>query len=257
MKKFLSFIVIFLCTVLYSYSADMRFIQVDGLLFNSDKIDEFQDLISKINAEKNVEFVVFTGNNISKPNKKYLNEFLKQAKDLKKPYYIVLGQKDVNKPKGLGKDIYTEILKKEVKTHKKITSSNYVFKKKDLIFIVVDGSKEVIPSSMGYYKDDVILWLDEQLDLYYDKKVIILQHYPIIPPANKVTHYTYKAENYLKLLSEHKNVKAIVAGHFGINNELEHNKILHISTGNAPQYRIIDILDYETENPIFWSTIKE
>ena len=54
-----------------------------------------------------------------------------------------------------------------------------------------------------------------------------------------------------------KNVKAIVAGHFGVNHEQKINGIMHIATKEAPCYRIIDIIDYETENPTFWSTIKE
>ena len=107
------------------------------------------------------------------------------------------------------------------------------------------------------YKENVILWLDEQLDDYVNKNVIILQHYPIVPPAQKETHYTYKADEYLRLLSEHKNVKAVIAGHFGVNKEEIVDGILHVSTKNAPNYRVIDILDYETETPTFWSTIKE
>ena len=110
---------------------------------------------------------------------------------------------------------------------------------------------------IGYYKEDVILWLDDKLDDYADKKVVILQHYPIVAPIKKETHYTYKADEYLKLLTEHKNVKALIAGHFGVNKEEFVDGILHISTKNAPVYRVIDILDYETENPTFWSTIKE
>ena len=61
----------------------------------------------------------------------------------------------------------------------------------------------------------------------------------------------------MKLLSEHSNVKAVIAGHFNTNKEDIVEGILHISTKNAPNYRVIDILDYETENPTFWSTIKE
>ena len=173
------------------------------------------------------------------------------------PYYIVLGQKDVNLKKDLGKKEYIKTVRRKNFAHRKIFSPNYVFNKKGMIFIIADGSKEVIPTSIGYYKEDVILWLDEKLDDYKDKNVVILQHYPIVPPALKETHYTYKADEYLRLLSEHKNVKAVVAGHFGVNKEQEVNGILHISTKNAPTYRIIDILDYETKNPTFWSTIKE
>ena len=70
-----------------------------------------------------------------------------------------------------------------------------------------------------------------------DKKVVILQHYPIVPPSKKETHYTYKADEYLRLLSEYNNVKAVVAGHFNENNEQVVNGVLHISTKEAPKYR--------------------
>ncbi len=257
MKKFLGLLIFFLLTTSSAFSADMRFIQVDGVLLNSNNTKPLEMLIEKINNEKDVEFVVFTGNNIASPKKENLEAFIMAAKKLNRPYYMVLGQKDVNLQKEFGKKEYVKILKKKIRTHKKIESPNYVFKKKNMVFIVADGSKEVIPTAMGYYRDDVILWLDEQLDEFADKNVVILQHYPIVPPSKRETHYTYRAEDYLKLLSEHKNVKAVVAGHFGVNNEQTYEGILHISTKNAPVYRVIDILDYETPNPTFWSTIKE
>ena len=152
---------------------------------------------------------------------------------------------------------YTNILSKNVRTHKKIDSPNYVFTQKNIVFIVADGSKEFIPTPIGYYREDTLLWLDEQLSKYKDKTVIILQHYPIVPPAKKETYYTHKADEYLQLLTEHKNVKAIVSGHFNVNNEQTVNNVLHISTKNAPTYRIIDILDYDTDTITIWSTIKE
>lgn len=257
MRKFLLLITILLLSINSSIAKDMRFIQVDGALYDKKNSPKFNNLIDKINKEKDVKFVIFTGNNISKPNPQLLESFLVEAKELKYPYYIVLGQKDVNKQKGLSKDEYVEIVKKNVKTHKKITSSNYVFEKNKTIFIVLDGSKDVIPLPSGYYRPETLNWLDEQLSLHANKNVIILQHYPIIPPAKKETHYTFKAEEYIKTIAKHKNIKAIISGHFDTNNEICINDILHISTKNAPTYRVIDILDYETANPVFWSTIKE
>ena len=257
MKKILFTLLLLSNTILATYSKDMRFIQVDSTLYNSKCTDKFEALVEKINSEKNVEFVVFTGNNIHKPSAIELKDFLKKVKKIKSPVYIVLGQKDVNKQKDLGKKDYMKLVKKYNRTHRTITSPNYVFSKKGLTFIVADGSKEVIPTPIGYYKEDVILWLDEKLDDNKDKNVIILQHYPIVPPIKKETHYTYKADEYLRLLSEHKNVKAVVAGHFDANSEQLIDGILHISTKEAPKYRVIDILDYETESPTFWSTIKE
>lgn len=257
MKNIIGLLIILLLSVQTVFSADMRFVQVDGLLHSKNSPEKFDTLIKKLNKEKDIEFIIFTGNNIAKPNKEDLIDFTLRAKQLKRPYYIVLGQKDVNKQKDLSKKEYLKILQKKVKTHKKITSPNYFFIKKGILFVVADGSKEVIPTPNGYYRENVILWLDELLDEYNTKKVIILQHYPLVPPAKRETYYTHKASDYLDLLSEHKNVKAIFAGHFDVNNEQTVDGILHVSTKNAPTYRVVDIIDYDTENPTFWSTIKE
>lgn len=257
MKKIFSLLIIFFISAISAHSKDFRFVQVDSAEFNSKAPAKFETLVNKINSEKDVEFVVFTGNNIYKPSSIELKGFLKKAKKLKCPFYVVLGQKDVNQQKGLSKKNYIKTVRKYNLAHSLIFSPNYSFQKKGLVFIVADGSKEFIASSIGYYKEDVILWLDEKLDDYKDKHVIILQHYPIVPPSKKETHYTYKADEYLRLLSEHNNVKAVIAGHFNVNNEQKVNGIIHISTKEAPRYRIIDIIDYETESPTFWSTIKE
>ena len=203
MKKFLGAILLFLITNLSVLSADMRFVQIESLLYNDSKSEMFKKMVSDINKLKNVNFVIFSGNNISKPNQKDLENFLNQAKSLKTPYYIVLGNKDVNKQKDLSKAAYTKILSKKVKTHRKIDSPNYTFEKKGILFIVVDGSKDVIPSSMGYYKSEVLLWLEEQLETNTNKKVVILQHFPLIPPSNKESHYTYKSDEYLDILSKY------------------------------------------------------
>lgn len=261
MKKSLILAAIFILGSLSSvWAKDMRFIQVTDTMYNSldeSSVEKLQTLVSEINKEPSAEFVIFTGNNITKPTIDNLEGFIKETNNLKIPYYVVLGNKDVNKQRGVGKKEYVSFLKKNVKSHKKIESPNFVFEKNGIVFIVADGSKEVIPSSMGYYKADVLKWLDEQLTFYKDKNIVIFQHFPLIPPAERESHYTFKADEYLKLLTKHPNVKAIFAGHFGVNNEQVVNGILHVATRNAPYYRVIDMTDYETQNPTFWSVIKE
>ena len=136
-------------------------------------------------------------------------------------------------------------------------SPNYIFEYNDFVFITVDGSKDVIPGTNGFYKESVLSWLEEQLNIYSDKNVIIFQHFPLIPPSNREAYYTFKPEKYLELLSRHKNVKAVISGHFGANSEKTVNGIVHISTAGLPYYRIIDIMDYETQNPVIWAELKE
>ena len=260
MKNFLTLIFTLLISSTVVFAEDIKFAQVDGVYLNAyeeTSIKNLQAIVQDINKQKDINFVVFSGNNILKPEKANLIAFLKQANKLNCPYYVVLGQKDVNKRKHFGKKEYTKLVSKKNSAQRKLKEPNYVFEKKGVVFVVADGSKEVIPISNGYYRPEVLDWIDETLDKYSRKNVVILQHYPIVPPAEKENYYTFKAEDYIKMLDSHKNVKAVVAGHFNVNKEQEVNGIMHISTANAPQYRIIEILDCNSQNPTFWSTIKE
>jgi predicted phosphodiesterase len=255
MKKFFGIVMVMILTSLMAMAEDLRFIQVDNLLYNPD-LDNLAPLVKEINAQRGIKFVVFSGNNISKPDKEYLERFCKEANKLNVPYYVIVGNKDVNKHKGLGKSEYVEVLNKHVRAHKKIDSTNYVFEKGKLIFIVLDGAKDVIPSSAGYYRQETLNWLDEQLSVHTSKNVVILQHFPVIPPAQKEVYYTFKADEYLKTIKPYTNIKAVISGHFGCDKEQDVNGVLHISTSSAPKYKIIDVTDVETKNPTFWTIVK-
>jgi len=260
MKNFSVLIFTLLISITAAFADDLKFAQVDGTFLNAydeSSVKTLQMIVQDINKQKDISFVVFSGNNIFKPEKANLTAFLKQAGKLHCPYYVVLGQKDVNKRKHFGKKEYTKLLSKKNPAQRKIKAPNYVFEKKGVVFIAADGSKEVIPMPNGYYRPEVLEWIDETLDKYSKKNVVILQHYPIVPPADKEDYYTFKAEDYIKLLDSHKNVKAVISGHFNVNKEQEVNGVMHISTANAPKYRIIEMLDCNSQNPTFWSTIKE
>lgn len=256
MKKILGLFFTFLTLVLTANAKDMRFVQISDVRFNSaDDNGQLEKIIKEINKLKDTEFVVFTGDNINRPDTKDLEGFLKEVKKLNVPFYIVIGDKDVSKHKGMSKKDYINIVKKQVRKYKPETP-NYVFEYNDFVFMVVDGSKDVIPGTNGFYKEDVLVRLEEQLNLYADKNVIIFQHFPLIPPSNREAYYTFKPEKYLELLSRHNNVKAVISGHFGVNSEQKVNGIVHISTAPLPNYRVIDIMDYETQNPTIWAELK-
>lgn len=235
---------------------DLRFAQISDIRYSEENSAPLKAVINDINKQKNVEFTVFTGDNISKPSITELESFLKEAKKLNTPFYIILGDKDVNKLKHLSKAEYIEIIKKNVRKYKP-EKPNYTFEKKGVIFVVADGSKDVIPSTNGYYKDDALSILDEELGKYPENNVIILQHFPVIPPSNKESYYTFKPENYMAVIARHKNVKAIISGHFGVNSETTHNGIVHITTAGAPYYRIIDIIDCDSTNPTIWAQLNQ
>lgn len=255
MRKLLGLLFCFLMINSAVLAKDMRFAQVTDVRYSKANADTLEKVINEINKQKEIEFVVFTGDNINHPDSEDLEAFLAEAKKLHCPFYVVIGDRDVNKRKELSKKQYAKFVKEHVKKHK-YSTPNYVFEKKGLVFIVPDGAKDVIPSTTGYYRDEVVDWIDANLDLHKKKKVVILQHFPIVPPAQKETYYTFKAENYLNMLKNHKNVMAVIAGHFGVNKEEIKDGITHISTAPAPTYRVIDIMNYETDAPSVWAQVK-
>lgn len=260
MKKFLS--LFFTSIILFGIygtceAKDLRFVQISDVRYSAGNDNQtFANVIQDVNKQKNVEFVVFTGDNLNKPSVDDLDGFIKEAKKLNCPYYVVIGDKDVNKLKHLSKIEYAKYLKKHIRKYKPETPS-YTFIKNDIVFIVVDGAKDVIPGTNGYFKEDVLTWLDSELTKNKDKNVIILQHFPIIPPAEKESYYTFKPEEYMKVLIKHNNVKAVISGHFGVNNEQSVRGVSHISTSGIPDYRIIDIMDADTSNPTIWAQLKQ
>ena len=49
----------------------------------------------------------------------------------------------------------------------------------------MNGVKEVIPGPNGYYKESEIIWLDRRLTKFKNKKVVILQHFPLLDTNSK------------------------------------------------------------------------
>ena len=257
MKKLLGLFITFFVLTLSVKAKDMRFVQVSDVRFSPDDANSLlEKVIDDINNLQDVKFVIFTGDSISRTDKRELEEFLVRVKKLNSPFYLVIGDKDVNKHKAMAKTDYIKTVKKHVRKYKP-EKPNYVFSYNDFVFIVVDGAKDVIPGSNGFFKEGVLSWLDEQLTHYSKNNVIIFQHFPLIPPSEREAYYTLKPEKYLDLLSKHNNVKAIISGHFGVNREQNVKGIVHISTAGLPYYRVIDVMDYESSNPTIWAELRE
>ena len=255
MKKLLCLLTVLIFSFVPCCAKDLRFVQISDVRFSAGSNNALSSVIRDVNKLKDVDFVVFTGDNIENPSTENLLAFLNSAKKLKYPYYIVLGDKDVNKHKNLSKKQYAKLLKKHIRCYKPETT-NYVFAKKGVVFFVLDGTKDVIPSTNGYYKDDVLEWFDANLDLYPNKNIFIFQHFPVVQPTNNENYMTFKPEGYLAILEKHKNIKAIFSGHYGVNDEKNVDGVVHITTAPIPQYRIIDIIDVDTKNPTVWAEVK-
>lgn len=239
----------------FVYAKELKIIQVTDSHFSSTGIESSQrdvensksvleKTINDINSVSKVDFVVFTGDNIDQANIIELKRFLMIANKLKYPYYVVIGNHEVFKSQDLTKKEYMKIVRKYSKNCRP-EGANYVFEKQGIVFLVVDGAKEVIPGPAGYYRQDTLRWLDKKLIKYKNSKVIIFQHFPIEEPYYNRTHATYNKEDYKNILKKHKNVIAIISGHYHANGEKMVDGIYHISTPSlleAPHnYKIIEV----------------
>ncbi len=238
-----------------SFARDVKFVQVsdshimmNANVYSSRNVigaeDYLEATIADINTIKDLDFVIFSGDNIDRSNPDDLIYFLKVVNKLKVPYYVVIGNHEVFKSQHFTKKDYMKLVSKYSRSckHRK---PNYVFKKNGTVFIVVDGAKEFIPGPAGYFRKATLAWLDKKLKHYKHSHVVICQHFPLEPPYFNRTHATYDVDTYKNLLAKHKNVVAVISGHYHENGEKEVNGVYHSSCPallNPPHnYKIIEI----------------
>ncbi len=241
----------------------IKFVQVtDSHFIAKDKYrtEVLKETVKSINKEKDISFVVFTGDNIDSPKEAYLPDFVKIINKLDVPYYLVIGNHDVFKNNGLSKAHYLEIVR-DNNCFYKYRKTNYVFKQDGFVFIVLDGAKEVIPGSIGYYKEDTLNWLEKQLKKHKNEPVIILQHFPIVAAKERPTHTVYQKEKYLDIIDKYDNVVSIVAGHLHVNSEVMRNGVYHITSptllSTPPVYKIITVTTTKGFSPMIYTELKE
>ena len=241
-KLLLTVFIFFIST---ANAKEVKFIHITDVNLNANNAPYLKKTIKEINQYKDVDFVVFGGNNISKSNIDNLNTFLYLIKGVRKKTIVLLGSTDLYEPSGIDKDYYLKRVRKARMTRLSYHSKkpNYTFSKNGYRFIVMDGSKQYFQSLNGYYSKKELLWLDKQLNKYKNKNVIILQHFPLVG-GNSGWQDTPKTEDYFEILNKHQNVKVIISGHYGSDSEIEKDGICHIITESYNKnhaYKVIQL----------------
>lgn len=258
MKRVILFLTIFLSLFMLQQNVSaetIKFVQVTDVHLNQYNIEYLNNFVKEINKEKDLDFVVFTGDNIDNPDFNDLESFLIQAKKIKVKTYILLGNHDVFRYKNLDKKLYMHTVKKYMGAYHS-NKPNYYFIKKGVVFVVMDGVKEVIPAPNGYYRNYELEWLESILNKFADKKVVILQHFPLIE-TNIDGHNTYNKDSYLELLKRHNNVLAVISGHYHKNKEVKMDNIYHIVTKNFSNNKYYKIIEIDTDTNMIYTLLKE
>ncbi|MEI7473582.1 MAG: metallophosphoesterase [bacterium] len=256
MRKLLVFIFMLMLFSNTASAKSLKFVQVtdNHLSINSSdyggreilkSTQILENTVNSINQLKDIDFVIFSGDNIDVANEENLRKFCEITQNLNKPYYIGIGNHDVFKTNGLSKEKYFNIVKEYNKNQNNKKPYYYFCPDNNFIVIVMDGVHEIIPSKHGTYTEENLDWLDKVLKKYKNKTAVIVQHFPIVEPSENKSHRTLDPEGYFNLLDHHNNVATIVSGHYHTANVIQKNGIYHISSpalAEKPhQYRIIEI----------------
>lgn len=270
MRKIILYILILISFSATAYAKPLKFIQLTDIHLSPDgsgaraginiekSVEILQNGITAINKIPDIDFVVFSGDNINKANEDDLRTFCEIVGKLNKPYYITIGNHDVFKSNGLGKSKFFEIVRTYNKNQKNKKTCFYFQPDNKFAVVLMEGSHEYIPSKRGSYTEENLAWLNNVLNKFKNKKVIIVQHFPLIEPSDNRSHRILSTVSYFNLLSHHSNVAAILSGHYHSEKITYKDGIAHISTpafGESPYfYRLIEMdvdknlkLDIKTE----------
>ena len=228
-----------------TFAKEVKFVFLTDISLNNSNSNYLKETIKELNEMKDVDFVVFGGNNLDSAKFQYLKTFLGIVKNLNKKTYVLMGSNDLYANDGMDKELYLLKTSKALKNHSK--KPNYVFKKKDYVFVVMDGTKQYFKSTNGYYSPSELRWLDRTLEKYKKDDVIILQHFPIIK-SDSMWLQTAKIEEYIDVLKKHNNVKVMVSGHYNTNLEEKFGNINVILTENYSQNHAYKIIELDLKN---------
>lgn len=220
-----------------SSAEELTFAQVGDVRYSLDNgyLDKYLYFLSSSIRKKFPEFVVFLGDNVNKSREEDVIGFMRAIHSIRTPYYLVLGNEDAHKMSGIDKENFLDI----VTTFNRNQDDNkryYYFKpNSDFVCVVLDVNPDFAPSKHSELPEEQLEWLDKLLTKYANKKFIIFQHSPLVPPRSDYKLSMVNTEKYENLLKKHSNIVAISSGHYSQNAvSQDENGIRHIS---APAFK--------------------
>ena len=216
---------------------DSVLINIDSRMYGESR-ELFQAAIDDINSLKDIDAIVSSGDNINRPSKKDFFNFLKTSKQLKVPFYIAIGNHDVGLLGNSTKRFYINTMKKHYPHIKPEGKNTYYITDsiKGYKFIFLDGVIDAQLSAHGFFPKEQLVWLDNKLKTNENYKIIIVQHHPVVPPFEGGTHDVVNSDEYLEILDKHKNVIAVLSGHYHCVKATIRNNVLHAAAPSLVQY---------------------
>lgn len=257
MKKIFVLLFTFFTLANPVYAKNIKFIQITDVHLNRNNVRALADFVDEMNEKyyNDADFIIFTGDNIDRAYPESLELFLDTIKNLKIRTYVIPGNHDLFRKNNMSRENYMKAVRKNLGRYHS-SNPNYIFKKGKIVFVTMNGVKEIIPSPNGYFKENELIWLDKTLERYKNKKVVIFQHFPLLDPKSK-GHSLYKKENYLKILEKHNNVISVISGHYHENREEMHDGVYHIITQKFSDNRFYKIIEIDDDDNFVYTRLIE
>lgn len=278
MKKILeNLFILFLLTIGLILPADashLRFAQISDIHYQpkakenekSAKLKYYalnilDDAILQINNDKNIDFVLVTGDAADKPiyeDFEFIYKYLNT--NLNPRWYYTLGNHDCNIKKNFSKKEQIKLLNEINPKGFSPDKTYYTFKpKRDITFIALDATYDKWVSP-GYLPQEQLEFLDKELKKAKNNTVVIFIHHPTVYPLKNTDHEIVNDVAIYEILKKYKNPILILGGHYHGTKIKQEDNVIHVASPALVSYpcafRIITI-DNKLRKTVFTFEYKE
>lgn len=244
----------------YSHCTFLKFVQLSDIHYVENgsnttfkMIGEsprlLDDALEQINEQKDLDFVMITGDLIDKPFEKELKSVLPYITKINAPWYFAFGNHDRCVGGYLDTKLYMKMIS-EVNPNYKFNTPYYSFNpKKGYKVIVLDDIITSEVTSQGIIDNIQLDWLKNQLDKAKNDTVLIFMHVPLIEPFASPNHRLRNASQVMGLIESYKNPIGVFQGHYHATRVEQRGNVLYVNTPALVSYpnafRLITVQNYK------------
>jgi len=207
------------------------------------------DAVNQINEQKDIDFVMITGDLIDKSFEKELKAVIPHVNNLQTPWYFAFGNHDRCVGGYLTTAVFMDILHNS-NPYYNFKKPYYSFKpKKGYKVIVLDDIITDEITSNGFVDEEQMKWLKKELDSAKKDTVLIFMHVPVIEPFASPNHKLRNEAQLKQLIESYKNPIGVFQGHYHAAKVTQHDNVLYVNSPALVSYpnafRFVTVTNYK------------
>ena len=188
------------------------------------------EAIEKLNKEKDLKFIVFTGDLIDTSQKQLLEDAMAHLIKIEKPWYFSFGNHDRCRGDQFRKCDYLSTLS-TINPYIKKEATYYSFSpEKGYKVMILDTISCDGAESVGKINFNQFQWIKKELANSGDDIVLLYSHMPVIPPYYAPHHILMNAFMVQELAEKRKNPIIFFSGHYHGARIYQRKNVLYVSS---------------------------